>query len=143
MTALAQRREPTPIEGLAASALHAYGKPVGWDPYPRVVPPSSFYWLCVDCPVCGRRCRAGSTLRHWETTPASFDNAEIMLTRAAGFKRLTNERGPLWDALASADVTTSVRLGRAIEEFFDRLDRRLRQAVQQSDHATARARRGR
>jgi len=131
-------------ERLARGALAAFLKPVGGDPYPRVVPPPSFYWLVLACPTCGRRVRGSSLLRHWDVLPRpSFDDSEVMLTRGGGFGRIANERAGLWDVLRQADVRTSVQLGSQVERLLDQLDIRQRSGAVIAGAAASRARRGR
>jgi len=130
-------------ERLARGALAAFLKPVGGDPYPRVVPPPSFYWLVLACPTCGRRVRGSSLLRHWDVLPRpTLDDSEVMLTRGGGFGRIANERAGLWDVLREADVRTSVSLGRPLEELFERLADRQRVGATASCLGASRARRG-
>lgn len=104
--------------------------------------PRSVYWFVCDCPCCGRRVRASSLLRHWQKGPASFEDAEVMLTVSRGYKALENVRGPFWRALRDAGWEQRDALAPKVEDFLRQLEDRLRAAAQVARDAARRARYG-
>jgi hypothetical protein len=71
-------------------------------PRTRIKSPKDLYWCVFTCESCGRRVRASQALRSWSSRPVpSLQDAEFMLTRSGGPRRLTNDRGPLFEIVAS------------------------------------------
>lgn len=59
--------------------------------------PRDLCFVVVPCECGGRRLRGSALLRFWEKrTRPSFEDAEFMLTRSGGPRRVRNERSPLW-----------------------------------------------
>jgi hypothetical protein len=111
-------------------------------PWTRIKSPKDLYWCVFTCESCGRRVRASQALRSWCSRPvSSFQDAEFMLTRSGGPRRLTNDRGPLFEVVASIpDFDTRFAFKERLAEFFTLEAQRLTEAAHVARDAAFKAR---
>jgi len=111
-------------------------------PWTRIKGPKDLYWCVFTCESCGRRVRASQSLRTWGSRPTpSFQDAEFMLTRSGGPRRLTNDRGPLLEVVAAIpDLDARFEMKARLAEFFTLQANRLSEAAHVAREAAFKAR---
>lgn len=111
-------------------------------PWTRIKSPKDLYWCVFTCESCGRRVRASEALRSWSSRPVpSFQDAEFMLTRSGGPRRLTNDRGPLFEIVAAIpDFDARFEMRERLAEFLSLEADRLTEAASVARETAFRAR---
>lgn len=111
-------------------------------PWMRIKSPRDLYWCVFSCESCGRRVRANQALQSWSLRPTpSFQDAEFMLTRSGGPRRLSNERGPLFEVIAAIpDYEARAEMKDRLAEFFTLQAQRLTEAAHVAREAAFKAR---
>lgn len=111
-------------------------------PWTRVSSPKDLYWCVFTCESCGRRARASQALRFWTSRPLpSLQDAEFMLTRSGGPRRLSNDRGPLFDVVrAIPDHSAQLAMKERLAEFLSLQAQRLSDAAYEARETSIRVR---